>query len=75
MQLEETKIRGGIFMKRQFQFHIGAIRSIREMEPKNLDGKFQFHIGAIRSETKIRGGIFMKRQFQFHIGAIRSQLN
>ena len=36
---------------RQFQFHIGAIRSDKEREDDEAIKLFQFHIGAIRRLT------------------------
>ena len=54
----------------KFQFHIGAIKSLRCCLPTSRGLAFQFHIGAIKS-----GADFFDKgttiEFQFHIGAIK----
>ena len=55
----------------KFQFHKGAIRTLRKISQKALSMIFQFHKGAIRTEYFMFLPLNLI-SFQFHKGAIRT---
>ena len=71
VQLEHTEIIEK-YLKKQFQFHYGSIRTSQKMPfPCYIASEFQFHYGSIRTKW-LEMCEEQDKNFQFHYGSIRT---